>query len=70
MSKNVIILLVTSRHVPPQLQTKGVARFRISVQEERDTGILVAAKPQASSGREGALDLEHSELWAQRGGGG
>lgn len=47
MSKNVIILLVTSRHVPPQLQTKGVARFRISVQEERDTGILVAAKPQA-----------------------
>lgn len=47
VSKNVIILLVTLEHFPPPLQAAGVACFRISAQEEGDSGVQVAAKPQA-----------------------
>lgn len=47
MSKNVIIILVTLGHFPPPLQAEGMACFSISAQEEGDSGVQVAAKPQA-----------------------
>ena len=60
MSKNVIILLVTLGRFPPELQAEEEECFRISAQEEGDSGVLAAAKPQArhsEAGREDALVL-------------
>lgn len=47
VSKNVVIILVTLGHFPPSLQAEGMACFSISAQEEGDSGVQVAAKPQA-----------------------
>ena len=60
VSKRVIIVPVTLGHFPPELQAEGAACFRISVKEGGDSGVLVAAKPQAGhseGGRKEALVL-------------